>query len=867
MSGVPYLFASASGTLPLSQLDTNFSTPVTIGTTSVALGNTVTTLAGLTLSNPTISTPNFTTNVGIGTSSPSSLLQIVGATDPVLTVTAASSGSAWLSLNGISSAVVHNPNNVPTIFTTNGTERMRITAAGNVGIGTSNPDSFYGNAVPLAVVKNQNAATIFGVGNSTVGTSAVAQINMIGGTGYSYVNMGLADNNGSPYFTNDFGSAVNYAKWGFGGNERMRITASGNLGIGAAPPTTGSALLYVLGDAVVPPNNAFSFNTYYTSGFNAWQTGYAGLIKIDGSGNMVFDNSASSASAGALITLSERMRITATGNVGIGTSSPVSPLTVNGPGAATPSLSATGGAVTISNNNDLDLQIGETSTTGSTGIYLQSKRHTNDGTSWQLYLNPLGGSVGIGTSAPGYLLHVAGNGYFNTAVGINQDPTSWYSFTPLLVAAKTQNAETIIGIGNGTSGTSAATTFKMIGGTANSTVDMRLSDNNGSPYFTNDYGLGVNYAKWGFGGTERMRITAAGNVGIGNSSPTTKLTVSGSGFNGGSGTFISTTSGNSVAVNGINAAGVNDSAYIYLTDGTNAAYAGLTAQNAPGTVGSLRFGVAGTEYARIQPNGNVGIGTTTPDINLRVSGTYAEMGTLDGTVDSRLASTSGGGAGIVGTYSNNPMTFYSNGTERMRISALGNVGIGTSNPDSFYGNAVPLAVVKNQNAVTTFGIANGTSGSLAFTQIAMVGGTSNSFANLQLADNSGSPYFQLTTGSAVSGISMIANSNGVKLAINGTSWTSLSDARLKDIIEPITNAASKVSTLRSVIGKFKTEADGVRRPFLMAQDVQAVLPEAVNVAKDAMGTLELSYTDVIPLLVAAINELTARITTLEAKGT
>lgn len=137
--------------------------------------------------------------------------------------------------------------------------------------------------------------------------------------------------------------------------------------------------------------------------------------------------------------------------------------------------------------------------------------------------------------------------------------------------------------------------------------------------------------------------------------------------------------------------------------------------------------------------------------------------------------------------------------------------------------------------------------------------------NFGLVGN-GSPYFQLLTGPAVSGISMIANSNGVKLAINGTSWTSLSDARLKDIIEPITNAASKVSALRSVIGKFKKEADGVRRPFLMAQDVQAVLPEAVNVAKDAMGTLELSYTDVIPLLVAAINELTARITNLETKA-
>jgi uncharacterized protein YaaQ len=113
-------------------------------------------------------------------------------------------------------------------------------------------------------------------------------------------------------------------------------------------------------------------------------------------------------------------------------------------------------------------------------------------------------------------------------------------------------------------------------------------------------------------------------------------------------------------------------------------------------------------------------------------------------------------------------------------------------------------------------------------------------------------------------------STGVYLVAGNTSWTSSSDERVKDIIEPITNAAEKVSTLRTVIGKYKTDEDNVRRPFLIAQDIQAVLPEAVDASKP--DNLGVQYTDVIPLLTAAIkeqqaiiNELKTRITALEKK--
>lgn len=51
---VPYAFATATTSIPLSQLDSNFNTGITIGNTSVTLGNTVTTLNNMTLSNVTI---------------------------------------------------------------------------------------------------------------------------------------------------------------------------------------------------------------------------------------------------------------------------------------------------------------------------------------------------------------------------------------------------------------------------------------------------------------------------------------------------------------------------------------------------------------------------------------------------------------------------------------------------------------------------------------------------------------------------------------------------------------------------------------------------------------------------------------------
>ena len=54
MAGVPFAFATATTSIPLSQLDADFNTGLTIGNTTVGLGNTVTTLGNVTLTNVNI---------------------------------------------------------------------------------------------------------------------------------------------------------------------------------------------------------------------------------------------------------------------------------------------------------------------------------------------------------------------------------------------------------------------------------------------------------------------------------------------------------------------------------------------------------------------------------------------------------------------------------------------------------------------------------------------------------------------------------------------------------------------------------------------------------------------------------------------
>lgn len=186
------------------------------------------------------------------------------------------------------------------------------------------------------------------------------------------------------------------------------------------------------------------------------------------------------------------------------------------------------------------------------------------------------------------------------------------------------------------SGSSGATIQMQVGGTTNTNI---VSD--GNALYLAQFVGNIQFATGGTGtGTERMRITSAGNVGIGTSSPSAKLYVQSANTNALVINEIlrNPNSGTGVAAIGFNVADTSEGDYtqagIGLLRGVANGSGSLCFYN-KGSGTASNFTTA-DEKMRIDTSGNVGIGTTTPSYKLSVSAgttnatTYTPVSTIGG---------------------------------------------------------------------------------------------------------------------------------------------------------------------------------------------------------------------------------------------
>jgi len=315
---VPNSFASATTSIPLSQLDQNFNTPITLGNTAIQLGNTVTTLNNMTLANATVSSGNVT----VTSASLSGNLTFTGTgnritgdfsnatvANRVIFQTSTTNGNTVLNLipNGTGTVCAFGMDSDPAL-TNSSTGSLNLAAgtdvrltAGIRGTGSYLPMTFYtGGSERMRV---DTSGYILG------GYSSAFDMSPAGTGQYAQISASSAS-----------------ANWKFGAlSFSADNTANGLLFIKSRSATVGTNTVVQSGDALgnIVWRGGDGTNYINAAAIQAWVDGTPGTNDMPG--RITFSTTADGSSS-----ITERMRIDSSGNVGIGTSSPGVKLDVSG---------------------------------------------------------------------------------------------------------------------------------------------------------------------------------------------------------------------------------------------------------------------------------------------------------------------------------------------------------------------------------------------------------------------------------------------------------------------------------------------------------------------------------------------------------
>jgi len=321
--------------------------------------------------------------------------------------------------------------------------------------------------------------------------------------------------------------------------------------------------------------------------------------------------------------------------------------------------------------------------------------------------------------------------------------------------------------------------------------------------------------------SEIMRLDAAGKVGIGTTSPSTKLEV---------------TDANGVGLRFGDVASTPSS--------QTAGYIGMSTSAYSGNNGDLVL-IPRTSAASniLLMEGNVGIGTTSPDGTLHIKGSsdtyiYQEAGSSTGNAGILFQNNSGQTRGyVIYDTDDDLLLFQVNQAERMRITSEGRLCLGftAKQEDAF------LSIISNGSE----GLFNGTAGTNRYRR-----------------------YFH----TASDGIHRFEGSANTATLTNAGAWSDASDVAYKEDIQDISYGLDAVTALRPRKYKMKGtdlgNGEGLEQKIgFIAQEAELVVPEVVD-GKDGEKTL--SYGQLTAVLVKAIQEqqtiiedLKARIETLE----